>query len=194
MRATKRVRTSSAAENLITQISDGLAPLFNQMEWAESEIAKAQVRHRRHRNVLHHTFSLLSSAHSRMRQEFVYRSHCRELLERVVAGRCTKQGTAAEVAVALLTTSLAAPLNSTAFGLYCRMWKQAEFPDIDALTDNTVHYEAIGSTQIDDLEVWSRKKLAVPTRILTNIECRGLHHGEPVNCEYAKPSSIRRAA
>ncbi|MFX0581000.1 hypothetical protein [Nocardia nepalensis] len=185
---------SSPADIVFKQFTEDLMPLFTPIEWAEDEIARAQARHRRKRNALYHSFMLLTPTHARMRQEFVYRSHCRELLERVAQGRCTKQGTAAEVAVALLEASLTAPLNTSAFGLYARVWALAGFPHIDVLSDNAAHYEAIGSAQIDDLEVWARKKLAVPTRVLTGVECQGRHHGEPVICEFVKPSNTIRVA
>lgn len=62
--------------------------------------------------------------HERMRQEFVFRSHCREPPDRVAAGLTPVPGTAAEVALAVMHASQKAPLNTAAFGLYIRMWTQ----------------------------------------------------------------------
>jgi len=48
----------------------------------------------------------------RGKPEWLFRAHCRELVDRYQAGRPMEPGTWAEVAVAMSTTSLAAPLNS----------------------------------------------------------------------------------
>jgi len=37
---------------------------------------------------------------------------------------------------------------------------------------------------IDDIERWTRKKLAIPGRVLRGITCDGLHHGQPAACRY----------
>ncbi|MBF6435191.1 hypothetical protein [Nocardia cyriacigeorgica] len=167
---------------------------FDQFNWAEDEIHGAQRRHRRHRDVLHHSFGLLAPTHDLMSREFVYRSHCRELLDRVAACSDTTLATAAEVALSLVQASHSAPLNTVAFGLYVRMWKLAGFPALDALGSVEVHYEAIAASEIDDLENWTRQKLAVRDRTLTGIACRGRHHDEPVTCRFAHPTDRPAAA
>jgi len=129
-----------------------------------------------------------------MRQEFVYRSHCRELLERVAARGSTKEATAAEVAIAALETSLRTPLNTAAFGLYARMWKQAGFPPVEYLSDKDAHYEAIAAGEIDELEAWSRRTLAVPDRVVQSERCSGLHNGEKVDCTFARLATLEVAA
>jgi hypothetical protein len=58
---------------------------FAQIDWAEDEIRRAQHRYRRQSDLLHHSFRLLSPTHDLMSTEFVYRSHCCELLDRVAA-------------------------------------------------------------------------------------------------------------
>lgn len=88
------------------------------MEIAEEEIAAAQKRHPGTSDRLYHSFMLLVPSHERMEYEPVYRSHCRELLDRVAAGGDTRIGTAAEVCCALHDVSLATPLRSSAAGLY----------------------------------------------------------------------------
>ena len=163
-----------------------LEPVFEQIDWAENEIARAQRRHPRHRNTLFHAFGLLSPTHERMRQEFVYRSHCRELLDRIATGMSAVPATAAEVAIACMVASTRAPLNTAAFGLYARMWQRAGFPPMESLTATGEHYEAIAKSGIDDLEARSRTRLAVADRVQRAITCQGRHHGAPVDCEYAQ--------
>ncbi|MFI2478772.1 hypothetical protein [Nocardia xishanensis] len=175
---------STSPEAVLTQLSDYLKAGFAQIELAEAEIERAQARYPVKRNALYHSFSLLKPTHERMAQLFVYRSHCRELLDRVAAGECTKPGTAAEVAIAMLVTSRRVPLNTSGFGLYARMWATAGFPPVQGLTESAAPYEAIASTRIDEREQWMRRKLAVADRVLTDIVCPGRHHGEPVNCEF----------
>jgi len=194
MARTNPDRESVSLDAILAQTHGILAPVFVQIDWAEDEINRAQQRHPGRRNAIYHAFLLLVSTHDRMQQEFVYRSHCRELLDRVATHRCTRPGTAAEVAIAVSVASQAAPLTTTQFGLYSRMWTSAGFPRLDGLNDTTVHYEAIASTRIDELEQWARAKLAVPTRVLGDVECGGRHHGEPVLCEFAQPSTINTPA
>ena len=98
----------------LTGMLDGL---FGQMEYAADEIERAQARHRSGADRIWHSFGLLTPAHDRMATEFVYRSHCRELLNRVAAGQDTRPGTAAELCCALSDASTVAPLTTTAAGL-----------------------------------------------------------------------------
>ena len=105
-----------------------LAGLFEQMEWAEDEIEKHQRRHPANSDRIYHSFKLMTPTHELMGQEFVYRSHVRELLARVVNGQDTRLGTAAEICITCCESSQVAPLTDTAAGLYGRMWKAAGFP------------------------------------------------------------------
>ena len=172
-------------------VSGMLAGLFEQMEWAEDEITKAQRRHPARADLIYHSFSLLTPKHELMGTEFVYRSHCAELLNRVAAGTDTRPGTAAEVACACCDASQVAPLTSTAAGLYARMWQQAFPGHGDQWTDSGEHYEALHGSQIDDLERWSRRKLAHDDRTL-DFDCGGMHHGETVNCRAAAQMAASR--
>ncbi|MFG1774785.1 hypothetical protein ACGFIX_34860 [Nocardia salmonicida] len=156
------------------------------MDWADDEIAQAQRRHPDITDVLYHSFSLLTATHDRMSTEFIYRPHARELTERVAAGTSTKPGTSVEVALSLMQASLVTPLNTTAFGLYLRMWRCADLPSLGGpIQDLDDHYEAIAASSIDDLESVARHKLSVPDRVLTLVTCEGRHHGEPVDCRLA---------
>lgn len=172
-----------------------LGGLFDSMCWAEEEIEKARARHPRHADRIHHSFTLLSPNPSLegIGTEFVYRSHCRELLDRVAAGADTRPGTAAEVCCLMVTTSQAAPLSSAAAGLYMRMWRAAGFPSQPAFTEAGRHHEALESSIIDDLEQLARRKLAIAERRLGAMDCRGRHHGEPVRCAYAAANAARSA-
>jgi hypothetical protein len=85
-----------------------MADAFERMEWAEQEIAAAQARHPQQAGRIWHSFSLFqpNPGLGRMTSEMVYRSHCREILDRVAAGEDTRPGTAAEGCCALRNMSL----------------------------------------------------------------------------------------
>jgi hypothetical protein len=142
-----------------------LDPLFDAMQWAEDEIDAAKRRHPAAVDRIWRSFLLLRPSSPLMRTEVVYRSHCRELLDRVAAGQDTRPGTAAECCLALSETSLKVPLRSSAVGLYARMWRLAGLPPAP-ITDLTEHYEAIDGALIDDNEAWLRNKLRQDWRVL----------------------------
>lgn len=182
-----RARGLELLTGLDARLDRELAGAFACMEWAEQEIDIARSRNPRHADALHHSFRLLVPTHEeRMRTDFVYRSHCRELLGRVVSGVDTRPGTAAEVCCAMLATSLTVPLRSSGVGLYARMWGAAGFPELPELDELRVHHEALESSMIDDHERQVRDKLAVPDRHLRGVECLGLHHGVRVRCTFAR--------
>jgi hypothetical protein len=161
-----------------------LAGLFEQMDWAEDEIGKAQKRDPAHADLIYHTFKIMTPSHELMGTEFVYRSHVREQIARAVAGQDTRPGTSAEICLACSEASQVAPLTETAAGLYARMWGRA-FPGItDVWQQPREHYEALRGTLIDDLEAWSRRKLAQSDRVI-EFDCGGMHHGQAVNCHGA---------
>lgn len=166
-----------------------LAGIFERMEWAEEEVARARKRHPAASDRIWHSFSLLTPTHDLMSTEFVYRSHCRELLDRVAAGQDTRPGTAAEVCAACSESSLLAPLTETGAGLYARMWMQAFPQHRHVWGDQAPHYESLRGTLIDDAERDMRRKTAVADRKHGDIDCKGLHHGEEVTCSYAKPAA-----
>ena len=155
-------------EEIVNETSLQLGPIFAQMEWAEDEIEQAQYRHPDQAALLWTTFRLMVPTQDLMRTEFVYRSHCRELLERVARAQDTRPGTAAEVTIACCHTSQLAPLNSTGSGLYMRMWAKA-FPDRPAFEDvaeRLEHYEALKGDAMDDQEATMRQKLGQAWRTL----------------------------
>ena len=125
-----------------------------------------------------------------MSTDFVYRSHCRELLDRVANDEDTRPATAAEACCAMLETSQLAPLRSSAVGFYLRMWTAAGFPEIEGHAVDSEHHEALEKTVIDEHEQFVRRKLAVADRRLGEVTCEGRHHGEDVACVYAKPEQL----
>ena len=149
---------------LIAETTAQIGGLFDQMEWAEEEIEKAQSRHPEAKEQIWASFRLLVPTHKLMDTELVYRSFVRELLERVACGADTRPGTWAEIATVMHDASLVAPLHGAAVGLYFRAWESA-FPEhpLDLAADRS-HYEAIHGTQIDELEAETRRKLAVNHR------------------------------
>lgn len=170
---------------ILNDTENELSGVFESLEWSEEEIAAAMRRHPDQADTIWHSFSLLTPTHDLMVTEFVYRAHCRELLDRVAAGEDTRPGTAVEVCCVCYEASQRAPLTSPATGLYMRMWSQA-FPDKPVFGDAGEHHEALEGSRIDDMEADTRRKLTVRERTLGEIECEGKHRSEPVQCTYVK--------
>lgn len=169
----------------LTEILNGtraeLENVFEQLSWGEDELKQARRRYPRSGDLLWHAFSLVQPTHDRMEIEFVYRSHCRELLGRVVNGTDTRPGTWAEVVCACSEASGLAPMTEAGYGTYARAWNAAEFPTaFPDMNDTLKHVEALHGSEIDDMVSSLRRKLAVPVRTLSEMTCMGYHHGEPV--------------
>jgi hypothetical protein len=164
----RRAAATLSVDDIVNQTSLQLGPIFEQMGWAEDEIEQAQYRHPDQAALLWTTFRLMVPTQDLMRTEFVYRSHCRELLERAARGQDTRPGTAAELVIVCCHTSQLAPLNTTGAGLYMRMWGKA-FPDQPAfedVADRLDHYEALKGEVMDEQEATMRQKLVQPWRTL----------------------------
>lgn len=185
--------TSFTAAELLSDINDWIGSTFDQIDWAEDEISRAQRRHPAETDRLYHAFSLLRATHERMNHELVYRAHCRELLERVATGHDTRPGTAAEICIACSEASLIAPLASPVAGLFGRMWAQA-FPEHSVFDDRQPHHEALEGSAIDDLETDARHRLTVDDRHLTGIACQGKHHGTATSCRYTATTELATIA
>lgn len=155
---------NSDVTDVIAGIRGMLAPLFDAMQWAEDEIDAGMRRHPAAAEKIQRSFLLLQPSSPQMHTEAVYRSHCRELLDRVAAGEDTRPGTAAECCLALSETSLKVPLRTSAVGLYARMWRLAGLPPAP-ITDLSEHYEALDGALIDDNEAWLRNKLRQDWRV-----------------------------
>ncbi|GAA4725844.1 hypothetical protein APR04_005814 [Promicromonospora umidemergens] len=132
-----KARKNDPLSAILQESTDLIGTTLEQLEWAESEIDAASIRHPAQSDLLYHGFRLLNPTHRLMATEFVGRSHNRELLDRLATGMDTRPGTAAEICCALCEASLVAPLSSTAAGLYFRMWESA-FPDIPGSSQSGV--------------------------------------------------------
>lgn len=164
---------------------------FAQASWADDEVAHAIDDHPAHRDSLWHAKSLLTPTADIMRTEFVYRSHCRQLLARVVSQGDTRLPTDAEIAAACSETSLHAPLSPGGATVYMRAFARA-FPDkADVLSDQAESYEVVGGTSADALERRLRKQLMVPERTLAKVSCSGRHGDEPApRCRFFTPEQL----
>ncbi|GAB3500429.1 hypothetical protein [Amycolatopsis cihanbeyliensis] len=169
---------------ILYEVASLLKGVFQRLDWAEDEIREAMRRHSSERDLLYHSVPLLAATHRLMATEFVYRSHCRELLERLVNDADTRPGTAAEACCLCSDLSLRAPLRSPVAGLCFRIWATA-FPGNPLDDDSRQHHEALEGPTIDDIEVIARRKLAVKNRKLGEITCDGRHDGDIVQCKYA---------
>lgn len=158
--------TLSQLDAVLGYVASELDAIVDRTGWAEDEISQAHKRHPEAAHLIRDAFPLLSKTHPCMNTEFVYRSHCAELLDRVAGGTDTRPATAAEVAAACMEASLSAPLNSRAAGLYLRMWRLAGFPPHETLSEASDHHEAWEGSLIDELERLARKRLTVPDRRL----------------------------
>jgi hypothetical protein len=148
----------------VSDVQRALDEMGGNLTWAHEEVAAARRRHPGVADRVDRGFALLRATHPLMRREVVYRAHCRELLDRVARGEDTRPGTAAEGCIFLSVVSQKAPLPSSAFGLYLRMWRLARLPPIAATNDE--NYKALHASTIDDDEAVLRSKLRQPWRVL----------------------------
>lgn len=103
---------------------------MSSMEIAEGLIEELGRQHPGSADVIWHSFSLLRPTHSLMHKtDMIYRSHCREILQRVIDAADTRPGTAAECCIVCCETSQIAPLTVAGVGTYMRMWQAAGLPD-----------------------------------------------------------------
>lgn len=184
---------TNTAADIVNDIRAELGDIFAMMTWAEEEIAAAQRRHPERADVLWHSFRLLKIQDAytgRMSVEQVYRSHAREILDRVAHGTDTRPATAAELVVGLFAAAETAPLRHEGFALTARMWQRAGLPDNDGFRHALPHLESLGAARLDRDEAEARRKCADPTRALTATECDGLHHGHQVACVFAPTPTL----
>lgn len=186
--------TKDPLRALLDDHSNAIGDIMDCLDWAEDEIQAAMRRHPRVADTLWHSNKLLCPTEDpRLTTEFVFRAHCRELLERVAAGEDTRQATDAEICCATLAIAHRTPITTTAFGMYMRLWHRA-FPGKAILRpDQLDGYEKVRGEKMDDLERETREKLAVKDRVLGTITCHGQHHGVEVNCAYAPTPELALA-
>ena len=178
-------------DDTLASVIGQLGILFEQMDWAEDEIEQARQLRPQDSDALFHSFRLLTPTHKNMHTEFVYRSHCRELLDRVSHRSDTRPATWAEIVCACSETSQVAPMTEAGFGTYARAWNQAgfpvPFPDLPGILQ---HVEALHHDGIDELTDLMRRKLTARERTLAGEECSGMHAGEPAPaCRYRREQS-----
>src|SRR6266498_2389174 len=99
-----------------------VAATVAQIRWAEDEIAAAQHRHPNQADLLYHCFTLLKPTAPPMTTQFVYRGHCRELLDRTAEAGDPREPTNAEIAIGCAHVSLVIPLSRAGMTLYMRVW------------------------------------------------------------------------
>jgi hypothetical protein len=156
-----------------------VAATLAQTKWAEDEITAGQDRHPDQADLLYHCFTLLKPTTPPMTTQFVYRAHCRELLDRMAEAGDPREPTNAEIAIGCAHVSLVIPLSRAAMTLYMRAWSAA-FPDQPAFTNlGLEHYEHVAGTEADQLMAATRRWLRQPQRQLPPITCPGRHHGQP---------------
>jgi hypothetical protein len=183
-----------SAPNAVSQLLDDVVAAatsgLQQINWAETEIQRASAEHPAHADHLFHAFRLLTPTADVMRTEFVYSSHCRELLARVVAGHDTRAATNAEIAAACSEASLIGPLNLAGLTVYLRAWTAA-FPDKLDVFGDADPYEYVAGSDADVLERQLCRRLTVEDRTLRGVTCSGRHHGEPApTCRYFTPEQL----
>ncbi len=98
-----------------------------------------------------------------MLDERLYRSHARELADRVASGGDTTEGTDAEVLAAYLRASLDAPLTSTAAAVVEELWERV-FPGTGILGGERTREAWAGQVEEDAGAV--RRRLRSPSRRL----------------------------
>ena len=177
-------RHAAVIAELLARVQAEVTGAAALVDVAEDEIEQAAARHPQSADDLFHSFRLLLPAFEARawQTEFVYRAHCRELLERVARGEDTRPGTNAECLIAISQVAMEIPLNGPAAGFYLRVCSGA-FPGHE-LAGRGQPYEALYGSAIDEIERLTRKKLAIPGRVLRDITCDGLHHGQPAACRY----------
>jgi hypothetical protein len=157
------------------------------MEWGEDVIETMGRAHPEHADRIWHSFMLLKPTHDLMGTETVYRSHCAEIIERVIAHEDTRPGTAAECCIACCETSQLAPLTAAGTGVYLRLWAKAGLPGLDDIAREP--YEAIRGEVIDDHEREMRRKLKQDWRTLPKV----IEHGAGCPETKAKEAAMEQS-
>lgn len=158
-------------------LMEGAGEAFSWAAIADAEVRLAQARHPGQADLVFHTWPLLGRPYWMPPIPFVYAGYIRELLDRAAAGRDTRPGTAAEVALAC---SLVIDLKSAVVlgGLSHRMWLRA-FPDhlaYEGQDKRAAWYEQEAGCEIDAYEAELRRRLTQPRRRLPGeIICDGWH-------------------
>ncbi|MEU7480484.1 hypothetical protein AB0A63_31215 [Lentzea sp. NPDC042327] len=169
-----------------------LGRLVDGFEWVEQEIEQAGERYPQEADRLWHLgLPLFTPTHECMDYDLVYRSHCRELIDRALAGEDTRPGTAVEVACSMRDVSAAMPLKSSGAALYMRVWRLAGLPYIPELAAAGYHYEELNGDSVAADERAAREFLAASDRTPpVDIACDGRHLGVPAPCRYVRATQL----
>ncbi|WP_205327051.1 hypothetical protein [Glycomyces sp. YM15] len=165
---------------------------IRRVEAIEDAIGSESERHPEAADLLFHARPLLEPTHEAMRNVDLHLGHARELLARVAVGADTRPATAAEVCIGLSRISQLTPMQSSVNGLYFRMWLQTGMPDVAGIATASEHHEALESSLVDEHEALTRRKLAVSSRVMGNVECDGFHYGKQVKCSYSVGNQDRK--
>lgn len=154
------------AELIGPEFARSVGGIFRAMEIAEEEIAEARGTTKVDKDdPVWDAFALLRTTDPLMSTEFVYRAHCRELLERVKAGEDTRPATDAEIACGITRASHEVPMHGAIVGLQARLFKRA-FPDkFDRLGIDLDLYERMHGREMDEWERKLRRKAAQDWRV-----------------------------
>jgi hypothetical protein len=97
---------------------------------------------------------------------WVFRGHCRELLDRVAEGQDTRSATDAELVLALRRLSVAEPLTGVTVGLYLRLFARVFPGPVAQVPDDAVHdYQRVHGNDIDRQEAWLRRRMPCGWRL-----------------------------
>jgi hypothetical protein len=182
----------SELEEIYEDVQATYGPPLQMVSVAEEEIAAGQQRHPELADhIWHMGLKMLAPRDDLLiKAEFVYRAHCRELVERVAAGQDTRPGTTPECVVACSRASALAPLTTAGTGAYMRLWAEA-FPDHPVMEeDQREHYEALRGDTIDHHIAELRRKLTDPGRVYPDpVTCSGQHNTAETGCSYAREAA-----
>lgn len=120
---------AATSEIFDSNVLDNIVGLFSLMDVADEIIKQEIERQPQYEAIIFDTFKYMGpSKWLRDKGEELYRSHCRELIQRAVEGGDMGNLTAAEMCVMFSQTNLRAPLTSEYTSAYSQVFSQA-FPD-----------------------------------------------------------------
>lgn len=167
-------------DQLVNDLLEATGGIFSQMEIAEEEIEAAQKRHDEpvgEKGPIWKSFLLLKPTHPLMSTEFMYRQHCREILDRRAADLDTTAATGAELVIAVSETSQLAPLTGWGAGLYFKLLRQyfpaqasEVFKDFDRTVDD---YKRMYGDRMIETELELRRKMRQDWRVPERKEDNG---------------------
>jgi hypothetical protein len=155
-------------DKLISEVMASVTPVLAAVVIAEEEIEAAQKEHGEPigpgDGPIWNSFLLLRPTHPCMEQEFIYRAHCRELLDRRAKGEDTRPGMSVEVVLGLSEASKHAPLTSSGAGLYLKLFRQC-FPEksqrlFDEINRDVEDYERLFGQKMAEDEAMCRQMTA----------------------------------